>query len=352
MNKTRTHKHRIKISALMVYCVLSLSACQQQASQLYTADVYVFGTLVNISIWHQDSEQANTALTAIETHFNNMHRYWHAWKPGRLQNINQALRNHGSVILNAEEQLFFKQVIELSIRSGHTFNPAIGELINLWGFHTDDYPITSPPPDVRMWQQVAAYDANMGDLTIEANVLKTANAHVWLDFGGIAKGLAVDQAIDILHTHGIENAIVNAGGDLRSIGSKQQKPWRIAIQTPGEDSVLATLEVQKDEAIFTSGNYYRYKEFDGQRYPHIIDGRTGQPVTGISSATVVAANGILADAAATALIVAGPKQWLTTATTMGIQQALVIDDQGVCHGTSDMLNRLQNIKKTCVIANQ
>ena len=349
LNRTRTNENSAFNITWVLCTVLLLNACREPTPQLYTADLYVFGTVVNISLYHTNDKQAQKALSAIETHFNHMHHYWHAWKPGRLQTINQALRDQGQVNLNSDEQLFFKQVIDLSLRSQHTFNPAIGELINLWGFHTDEYPITSPPPDERLWQQVAAYDADMGDLSLRGTVLTSSNSHVWLDFGGIAKGLAVDQAVDILHAHKIKNAIVNAGGDLRSIGSKQHQPWRIAIQTPGEDAILATLEVQTDEAIFTSGNYYRYKEFAGQRYPHIIDGRTGQPVTGISSATVIADHGILADAAATALIVAGPDQWLETATDMGVQQALIIDDAGTCRATPKMLKRLMDLKKTCVI---
>ena len=326
--------------------------CERYQPQLIERDMFVFGTMVNVSVWHDHKTEAEKALTAIETHFNNMHHQWHAWKPGRLQEINQALRSEGSIPITDAEEQFFRQAQDLSLRSQHTFNPALGELIHLWGFHTDEYPIQEPPPNEQAVMQVVAFDANMADLTIENGLLTTSNHRVWMDFGGIAKGLAVDQAIDILHDHGIHNAIVNAGGDLRSMGRKAQRPWRIAIQIPDSNEILGTLEVQSDEAIFTSGNYYRYKQFNGERYAHIIDGRTGQPVIGIRSATVIAEEGVVADAAATALIVAGPQNWAKIAARMNIRQALVIDQDNNCQASVDMLHRLNNPTLICTIVHE
>jgi thiamine biosynthesis lipoprotein len=139
---------------------------------------------------------------------------------------------------------------------------------------------------------------------------------------------------------GITDALVNAGGDLRAIGSHGDRPWRIAIRDP-RGGVVGSLETGADEAIFTSGNYERFREDSEKRYPHILDPRNGWPVTELSSVTVIAGEGLLADAAATALIVAGPDEWKETARAMGLEQVLVVDANGKVFMTPRMAERVR-----------
>jgi Membrane-associated lipoprotein involved in thiamine biosynthesis len=109
------------------------------------------------------------------------------------------------------------------------------------------------------------------------------------------------------------------------------------------------IEIKDDEAVFTSGNYQRYKAYDGKRYPHIIDGRTGLPVQDIISATVIAKDGISADAAATALIVAGSDQWRQVANDLQLNKVLLINSHNECLATDTMYQRLENLTTTCEI---
>ncbi len=339
------------VRAVLIAVVCCLQACQQQAPQISKHQLFVFGTLVDINIWHQDSTQVQLAVDAISKHFNLMHHQWHAWKPGRLQTINTHLRAGQSILLQPEEADFIQQTVTQARLSDHHFNPTIGELINLWGFHTDEYPILTPPPASQAISQLVSQQLTVDDLIFDGLQLSSSNPHIWLDFGGIAKGYAVDQAITILSQHGINNAIVNAGGDLRSVGSKGKQPWRIAIQSPTDWSMLAELVITGDEAVFTSGNYRRYKAFDGQRYAHILDPKTGQPVEQIVSATVITDQGLSADAAATALVVAGTDGWAAVARQMGIEQALIINDNNQCQATAAMAQRLLNSTVTCAVVN-
>lgn len=329
---------------------LFLSSCQQQ-STVSKHQLYVFGTLIDINIWHSDSDQIAAAVDEISNTFNLMHHQWHAWKPGRLSEINQSLRHGQSVTLSKEEAKFIQQNIDQAVLSQHLFNPVIGELINLWGFHTDEYPILTPPPKPSEILPLIKQNLTVENLNLDGLKLNADNPNVWLDFGGIAKGLAVDVAVKILNKHQIKSAIINAGGDLRSIGSKGKTPWRIAIQSPIDWTTVAELEIDGDESVFTSGNYQRYKEFDGKRYSHIINPKTGMPVGEIVSATVITQDGISADAAATALIVAGSDKWYSTAQRMGIQQALIINEQMQCTGTRAMIQRLQNLSIDCQVVN-
>ncbi len=338
----------IRITLILVICGF-IVACQQQKPLVSKHQLYVFGTLIDINIWHDNEHETLAAVEQISSKFNAMHHQWHAWKPGRLHDINQSLRSGQSVTLSQAEANFIQQTIKYAQLSDHRFNPVIGELIHLWGFHTDDYPILAPPPEQQDLENLVAQNLSTDNLKLNDLILSADNQHVWLDFGGIAKGLAVDLAVDILAKHHINNAIINAGGDLRSVGSKGKTPWRIAIQSPTDWSTVAELEIDGDESVFTSGNYQRYKEFDGQRYSHIINPITGMAVNEIVSATVITHDGISADAAATALVVAGIDNWLETAQKMGVTQALIINESMQCTATKEMVKRLQNLILDCQI---
>jgi thiamine biosynthesis lipoprotein len=188
------------------------------------------------------------------------------------------------------------------------------------------------------------------DIEVRGGQLFSANPAVQLDFGGIAKGFAVDIACEELAALGVRNAIVNAGGDLRAFGHHGERPWRVAIRNPLGGS-LGGIEIHEDEAVFTSGNYERYHESaTHKRYAHILDPRSGWPARQLMSATVVARDGWMADAAATALIVAGLSEWSEVASAMQLELVLLVDDTGRIHATSAMQERLIGLdKQTAVI---
>jgi thiamine biosynthesis lipoprotein len=140
---------------------------------------------------------------------------------------------------------------------------------------------------------------------------------------------------------GVDDAIVNAGGDLRAIGTHGDRPWRIGIRHPRADGVIASVELGRDESVFTSGDYERYFLFRGKRYHHILDPRTGYPARGTASVTVISRDPGAADAAATALVVAGPDEWQAIAWSMGIRNVMLIDHQGRAHVTPSMAKRIR-----------
>jgi thiamine biosynthesis lipoprotein len=181
----------------------------------------------------------------------------------------------------------------------------------------------------------------MTDITYTDVTMRGHNKAVQLDFGGIAKGMAVDIAIEHLRELGVNNAIINMGGDLRAIGSKGGKPWKIGIRHPRRNGVIASLETRGDESIFTSGDYERYFEYEGKRYHHILDPRTGYPAEGVTSVTVIHQEGVVADAATTALFIAGPDQWLDIARSMGVHDVMLIESNGRIHLTPSMQQRIQ-----------
>jgi thiamine biosynthesis lipoprotein len=319
-------------------CLTLLSACQRDEE--HGAELFVFGTIVEVKVWGASSEQANRAFAELQEMFQGMHRDWHAWEPGRLVDINHAFANgqpaeadEGIVEMIRQSQLIEEQ-------TGGRFNASIGALISLWGFHTSDYPIIGPPPDQADIDTVLMHHPSSRDIRIDGLQLSSDNPLVQLDFGGIAKGYAVDLAIRHLLKMGISNAIVNAGGDLRAVGHRGDRPWRVAVRKPG-GGILGTVEVRGDEALFTSGNYERFRQDNQERYPHILNPRTGWPVQHVASVTVITGEGIVADAAATALVVAGLDDWPDVAHAMGLNQVLVVDESGTVYLTPEMDQRVE-----------
>jgi len=326
----------------------------QAEAEVFKHRYLVFGTVLEVLVAIPPERQASleNSLLNVERKLNAMHRQWHAWKPGRLQEINTALRAGKSIVLTDEELALLRQAQALSLTSQGFFDPAVGELVHLWGFHTDEFPLRSPPPSDERIDDWLAHRPTMGDLRFDGRRLWSENPRLWLDFGGLAKGWAVDVVKSMLKKDGFENIIINAGGDVLVSGNKRNKPWKVAIRAPGgawPGPVVAVIHSRGQEAVFTSGNYQRYKEFNGTRYAHVLNPFTGRPVPDVASVTVIAKNGWLADAAATAIMVAGWRRWPDVASGLGIHQVLMLGERGRCEVTSAMLTRLTDTSLECTI---
>lgn len=135
--------------------------------------------------------------------------------------------------------------------------------------------------------------------------------------------------------------MVNVGGDLLTLGEPRGRPWRIGIRHPHQEGIIASLEVGADTAVFTSGDYERDFEQDGERYHHILDPRSGHPARGLSAATVVHSDPVRADAASTALMLAGPEDWPAVARRLGVQRIMLVEPDGRIHLTESMQAHLR-----------
>jgi len=312
-----------------------------------------FGTLIEVQIWGIDEITGHQAVEAITKDFKYMHQAWHAWHPGVLGRINQLLPTGEKFTVAPSVIPLVKLAKDLSARSGNRFNPAIGNLIRLWGF-ASDLPPKGPPPTPQQIEDELAKKPTMDDIVLQGISIRSRNPAVRLDFGGFAKGYGVDAAIDHLREMGIKHAVVNAGGDLRAIGRHGDRPWRVGIRDPRGSGILASVEVEGDESVFTSGDYERFFEYDGVKYHHIIDPRTGYPARGAISVTVFHDNAAEADAAATALFVAGPEEWFEVAKAMGVKGVMLIDTNGTIYMTPGLKNRIyfEDSKKSEIIYSQ
>ncbi|MBN8762802.1 MAG: FAD:protein FMN transferase [Thiobacillus sp.] len=309
---------RVARHGLWLLLLWALAACSPPP--LVQQQSYVFGTLVEVSVYGAPEAKAQQAIAAVLTRFDALHHQLHAWQPSELSRLNQAV----------------------SAESNDLFDPAIGNLIALWGFHADSPQGRVPDAAaIARWVNAAP---RMRDLHIENNVVWSDNPAVQLDLGGYAKGYALDEAVRILASRGIRNALINIGGNVIALGQHGDRPWRVGIQHPRKPGTLATLDLHDGEAIGTSGDYQRYFEAGGRRYCHLIDPRTGWPASGMQSVTILMSGehaGTRSDALSKPLFIDGAARLADHASRLGIADYLAVDAAGQIHVSPAMKARLR-----------
>ena len=165
--------------------------------------------------------------------------------------------------------------------------------------------------------------------------LNTIDQTIFLDqvgmrmgFGAIGKGFAADHTAEFLKLQGVKSGVVNASGDMFCWGSDAEgMPWRVAVVEPEDKSIVRLWLYADNQAVVTSGDYEKYKMHDGVRYAHIINPKTGYPVTELMSATVVAPTAELADALATAIFVLGREAGINLINELKGISCIVIDSE-------------------------
>jgi thiamine biosynthesis lipoprotein len=331
--------HQTPSAAVLLLGALVLTACGARPTPVYEFQFFALGTLVEVTLANVDERPAQEARRAIEGLFRRAEQDWDPWRPGALWRFNRRLAGGRPFAVDRGLLPLLQGSSELSRRSHGLFDPAIGRLTELWGFHRDEP--RGRPPEPEALAALMRRPPAMSDLGWNGREVQGTNPAVQIDLGAYAKGYAVDQAIAHLRDLGIANALVNAGGDLRAIGRRGERPWHIGIRRPRAAGVLAILELGEDESVLTSGDYERFFIYDGKRYHHILDPRTGYPAEGAMAATVICRGAAQGDAAATALVVAGPTNWRAVARDMGIAEAMLIDSLGRIHPTEALRPRLR-----------
>jgi len=327
--------------ALAALAALLLAACGGE-EPLHQEQGYVFGTLVDVTVYGGDEARARQAVNEVLREFQRLHDMLHAWQPSELGELNAAFARGERKAVSPELAAMLQDAAELSRQSHGLFNPAIGGLVQLWGFHADEF--KAALPDGKQVAALVAGAPQMSDIVIEQGKAGSSNKAVRLDLGGYAKGYALDRAAGILRRQGIRDALVNIGGNVLALGRHGKRPWRVGIQHPRKPGALAILELHDGEAVGTSGDYQRYFELDGRRYCHLIDPRSGYPVQGVQAAAVLTRGpraGVLSDAVSKPLFVAGVGGWREAARQMNLAEAMLVDAQGGIHLTADLQKRLE-----------
>lgn len=247
-------------------------------------------------------------------------------------------RNAGIRPVQVDREVYelISRSIKISQLTQGAFDISYGSIDKrLWNFDTS---MTSLPDKEKAKKMVRL-------INYRNIILDPGNGTVFLreegmriGFGGIGKGYAADKAKQLLMSMGITSGIVNASGDLITWGSQPDgQPWTIGIADPEtRQQSFSSLNIS-DAAIATSGSYEKFVYINGRRYSHTIDPRTGFPVTGIKSATVICSSAELADAMATPVTVMGVEAGLHLINQMKGMACIIIDDDGRLHTSYNIL---------------
>jgi FAD:protein FMN transferase len=286
---------------LGAFVVAAIPLARRQPAGITRRAMPVMGTIAQFAVVHRDPRFAHAAIDAAFAEMQwverTMTRFTETSDVGRA-NISA---HRDGVIVTPETALVTAAALRWSHALDGRYDPAIGAISALWNVKNRHEPprdeLTRELADRRMYRGVEVGKSGA------ASVIRFHEAGPRLDLGSIAKGYAVDRAVQALRDHGITRAIVVAGGDLYALGTDPDgEPWSIGIQSPLDEGELAGTLPLSDAAIATSGTYRQFFRHRGRRYHHLMDPVTAQPRdTAMQSLTIVGDSVMQADAATTAL---------------------------------------------------
>ncbi len=247
-----------------------------------------------------------------------------------LSRINQVARQAGSLTIDEETQALINYADTCYQQSNGLFDITSGVLREIWDFKSQTIPTEQQIRDILPrigWDKI----------TLNNNTLGFATSGMQLDFGGIGKEYAVDRVAGICQQQGIQHGLVDLGGDIKIIGPHADgKPWSVGIRHPRKhDQLMASVEVSKG-ALASSGDYERYIIINGKRYSHILNPKTGWPVQGLSSITVIAEQCVIAGSLSTICMLKEKqgKDWIAD---LGVAH-LWMDDNNLIGGSLKKLS--------------
>jgi len=296
---------------------ISLSGCQNR--QLYKDTQVMMGTFVEVI--SPDQRAAGIVFAEVKRIENLLSKYSPDSEVSRLN-------KSGKLITSPETFYIIKKSKEFWQASSGAFDITVAPLVDLWGFTNKKYLM---PEEAEIKNTLNLVGSDKIILHNRDNMIEFTTLGVKIDLGAIAKGYAVDCAVNKLKQAGIKNCLINAGGQIYCLGNKFGQPWKVAIQDPQKDGFVDYLEL-KDRAIATSGDYEQYFVQDKKRYAHIFNPKTGYPVhSGVVSVTVIAPDGLTADALATTIFVLGKVKGIALAKRFPDVEVRIIEERDVSY---------------------
>jgi thiamine biosynthesis lipoprotein len=300
-NKTKKPKRlALKILFLIVLAVASIIIIARQKNTPYQRNTgFIFGTIYNVS--YQSSHDLQPEIEA------ELKRVDASLSPFNKQSIITAVNNNRPVKLDDRFIEVFTLAEKISKETNGAFDITVAPLVNEWGFGFK----TGVAPTRHVIDSLRAI-VGYQKVRLQDGVIRKADPRIMLDCSAIAKGYGSDCVARLLRKHGIDNFMVEIGGEVVTSGiNPDRMPWRIGVTKPVDDSTAIDQELQTvlnvtDKAMATSGNYRNFYYKGGRKYAHTIDPKTGYPIQhNILSATVLADDCATADAYATSFMVLG-----------------------------------------------
>lgn len=297
----------------------------------------IMGTPVQVELWHSDKLAATAAIDAVMLELRRLDNGLSPYKKGsELYQINHR-KEQSTLPITMEMQVLLQRSQHYSELTAGAFDITFASV----GEHYD-YRQSQQPSPQKTNLLSKAIDYRQLQLNPKTNTLTLDNPNTRIDLGGIAKGYAVDRAINLLSAHGIQHANVSAGGDARVLGDKRGKPWMIGIKHPRQTQGYAAIIPLNNSAISTSGDYERFFiDTDGQRVHHIIDPTNGMPTGAASDAlisvSIIGPNGFDTDPLSTSVFVLGRDAGLKLIDRLPEFEAVVIDKNRRLHYSKGLI---------------
>jgi thiamine biosynthesis lipoprotein len=288
-------KMKLNQKFLILVCAFGLlSGCQNK--QLYRDNRVMMGTIIEVT----SPEKKAPAIV-----FNEIKRIEDLLSRYKADSEVSRLNRSGKLKVSPDTFYIIKKSKEFWQASNGAFDITVAPLVDLWGFTDKKYHLPSQD-EINPIMNLVGSDKII--LQENDNVIEFGVAGMKIDLGGIAKGYALDCAADKLRKAGIKSCLINAGGQVYCLGDKFGNPWRIAMVDPSGKGFAGVLGL-KNKSASTSGDYEQFFIKDNKRYAHILDPKTGSPAdSGVAAVTVVAKDGLTADALSTAIFVLGKEK--------------------------------------------
>ena len=298
---------RCLIPVLVTVICLTACAGSKNASGEYDPEKLTFAamdTIMSVTVYGGSSGMTGD-IKALINHLDSLLSV-----TGKDSCIYAVNNSHGKPVEIPEDVTgLLSSSLKLCEETGGSLDVSVYPLSLAWGFTDSNYHVPSQTDIRELLSKVDYRRVRINsdpDLTVPTYSISVEDG-MMLDLGAVAKGYASDRAAALLKNSGVTGAVLDLGGNIRTIGSRPDgSPWNIAIASPDQDGFLGILKTG-EVSVITSGGYERYFEENGHHYCHIIDPSTGYPVeNGVLSVTIVAENGLFCDALSTALFVMGP----------------------------------------------
>ena len=315
---------------------MGLTAVSQQT---YNREMQLMGSTFEITVVDDDAIQANKHIDVAVAEIKRIERLISSWDmASQTSEIN---KNAGVKAVRVKKELF--QLIEraksISKLTDGAFDISYASMDRIWKF---DESMEQMPSDKEIKLSVAKVGSKSIELDAKNKTIFLKKEGMKIGFGAIGKGYAADKAKTLLQERGVTSGIINASGDMNAWGSQPDgTPWRVAIRNPMNKNKVFALMPLQNKAVVTSGNYEKYVCFNGVRYAHIIDPRTGYPATELISVTVFAPKAEIADALATAVFVMGKEAGIDRINQLPNIDCILIDHKGIISTSKNIeLNKI------------
>lgn len=314
----------------LIGLIFPFSTAGAQPMERYTFSQPKMGTEFRVVVYGSDPDRVSRAVEAAFVRIDSLNRIMSDYDPdSEISRLAEKAARDPARYYPVSEDLWrvLRQAKTLSRRSQGAFDVTVGPLSKLWrrAFRRR----TFPSPDA-IAEASSLVNGRWLKLRSRDQSVRLKKAGMRLDLGGIAKGYTVDAVYEVLQSEGLPVALVDGGGDIYTGLPPPGEPgWRVVANTLSEDSIRQEIVFLKNAAVATSGDTYRYLEWKGKRYAHLIDPRTGLGMTDRRLVTVRAERCMLADALASTFSVVSLSKIDRLARRFGVRYHLIfVDDQG------------------------